>query len=566
MTLMARLLTSSAVVMVLAGCTEFHDAAKQESDFMSKSDTMHVPGEGLISVSDTPYLVGEPIAASESVPTILLRPGGLELSRPVSLRDAALQASVNTGIRVRVMPDAEDDGDDGDGLPAGAAPSFNGVSLPAPPQSVLGSSPAGAGRTSRRRHSVASTWRGQGAWFEYVGNCEGLFSTLAMRFGVSQKWTGGEVEFFRNITKTYIVPAFDGDEASTTSIMSVTGGGGSSSGGGSGGGMGGGMGGGGMGGMGGSGSGGGSSESQGMAGTYEKITTNRWKKLEDTVLMVGKGADVVTDPSLGTLTVTGTPDQIVSVDNWYSDFKDMLMKQVAVTIRVYSVKIDRESNYGYSPTVAAKQFGKYFAASVSPATIPTIQSQDVPFSFGASIVKGTATGTNLAVQALQSLNNVTEIDERGVVTTNGVSAPFQRGTNTTYIQNAASYLATNAGSSASISPGVVMSGFEGAVTPRVIGNQILLNLHVVMQTLLSLANLSGNNSVSIQGPKTSSTMLTDKVVLNNGEMLVLSGYVGDSTSRTQNGVGSALNWLAGGGGDAETIKDRVLITVEAHTL
>lgn len=547
------LLVSSALSLLLVGCGEFHNAAKQEKDLLNKSDNSHVPqvGEGLITVSDKPYLVGETIAAADDVPEILRAFSGLSLSRPISLQDAVAQASMQTGIPARVLADAEDT----DTESGGAGLPFNGVTLPPPPSNASKSS----------RHSSVGG-NGRGVWFEYHGSRAGLFGALASRFGVSQRWTGHKIEFFRNITKTYIIPAFDGESSDITSVMAVTGGGnGSSSSGGMGGGMSGGMGGG--GGMGSSsGSGSSSSGSQGMAGVYERITTKRWEHLEKTALQVGDGARVVADPGLGTLTATGTPEQLASLDGWYDGLKKMLTRQVAVTIHVFSVKLDRESNYGFSPEIAAKRFGQYFAATTTPTAIPNIQSQDVPFSFGASILKGKMSGTNLAVQALQSLDNVTELYERGVITTNGVSAPFQHGTNTTYIQNASSYLATNAGSSASISPGVVMSGFEGSVTPRVIDDDILLNIHFLIQTLLSLDNLSGNNSVSIQGPKTNGTTVTDKVVLHDGETLVLSGFVGDSTQRQQNGVGSPFNWIFGGGGDASNTKDRVLITVEAHTL
>lgn len=559
MTLSRTLLVGSALALLLSGCSEFQDATRQEKDFLRKSDTSHVPamGDGLITVSDKPYLLGDIVPETDVVPDALRIHAVLSIPRSVSLREAVAQASMRTGVPARVLPDADDADDE---IMPSAGLSFNGVTLPAPP------SAAGQGRTMRH----ASSWRGRGAWFEYEGTAGGEFAALAARFGVSQRWTGHEVEFFRNVTKTYVVPAFDGDITEFTSVMGVTGGGNNSS---SGSGMGG------MGGMGGSSggssgtgsnSGSSSGQSQGVAGVTEHGTINQWKNIKDAALQAGDGARVVADPGLGTLTATGTPEQIAALDSWFDSLRSVLMKQVAVTIHVFSVKLNHESNYGFSPQIAATEFGKYFAATTTPTAIPNIQSSQVPFSFGASIIKGKMSGTNLAVQALQSMDNVTELYERGAITTNGVPAPFQHGTNTTYIQNASSYLATNAGSSASISPGVVMSGFEGSFTPRVVpdshGDQILLNLHFLIQTLLSLNNLSGNNSVSIQGPKTNGTTMRERVILHNGDTLVLSGFVGDSTGQQRNGVGSPLFWLLGGGGDANNTKDRVVITVEAHTL
>ena len=270
------------------------------------------------------------------------------------------------------------------------------------------------------------------------------------------------------------------------------------------------------------------------------------------------------DCGLESLPISAMTKQIMGIDEWYDGLKTMLTKQVAITVRVWALKFDRESNYGVSPQVAAKQFSKYFVASATPAAIPLIQSQTTPFSFGAQIVKGKMGGTDLSVQALQSLNNATELDERGVVTTNGVPAPFQHGTNTTYVQYAASYLATNAGSSSSQSPGVVMSGFEGSVTPRISDDQIVLNLHFLIQTVLSID--LANSTTGMQLPKTPGTPRTDNSVLSEGEVLGLAGYSGDITARERACVGSPNNWILGGGGEADTVKNRILSTVEAHTL
>ena len=110
-----------------------------------------------------------------------------------------------------------------------------------------------------------------------------------------------------------------------------------------------------------------------------------------------------------------------------------------------------------------------------------------------------------------------------------------------------------------------MSGFMGSVTPKIVDNRILLRVNFLLQTLLSIQTITSNGS-SLQAPKSSNTSLDDTVALQNGSTLVLSGYVDDATSRTRNCVGSALNWVTGGGGDAQVSKTHVVVTVEARTL
>jgi type IVB pilus formation R64 PilN family outer membrane protein len=557
---------STTVLLALSGCAEFNDARHKENAYYDRAQTTHIPARELISTSDKPYLIGEPVKPAAVIPPLLREAITVSWSRPLSLREAATQLSIRTGIPIRVRADADDTFAAADttrqgGLSGMTAPSFNGTSLPAPPAVQSGSLPQ-APRIVRRASSTPS-YSGRGPWLEYTGTRHGLFAALATRFGVSERFTDGTEEFFRNITKTYVIPAFEEKTTDSAMITTVAGGGGGSNTGSGMGTMGGGLSSGMSGGMGSSGSSGGN-QGQGMTGASVQSTTDRLAHLQEAALQAGNGADVLMDAGLGTLTATGTPDQIAGLDEWYDGMKAILTKQVAITLRVWALKFDRESNYGVSPQVAAKQFSKYFVASATPAAIPLIQSQSTPFSFGAQIVKGKMNGTDLSVQALQSLNNATELDERGIVTTNGVPAPFQHGTTTAYVQYASSYLATNAGSSSSQSPGYIMAGFEGLVTPRISDDQIVLNLHFQIQSLLSLALASGTSGMQL--PTTSSTIQASNIVLKNGEMLVLSGYSGDSTKRQMNGVGSPYNWLFGGGGDADTVKNRILITVEAHTL
>ncbi|QEO18736.1 pilus assembly protein PilN (plasmid) [Acetobacter vaccinii] len=559
------LLGSCALMPLLgmSGCSDFHEARDSERDALAIARDSHVPDRPVVSVSDKPWLLGETIKVVDQVPDVLMRPAGLRLDRPVSLRDAAILASRTTGIPVRIAPDADTDGLEG--LSSSGPVAFNGSSLPPPPSMTgLPAAPSALSAPSQ------PAWSGVGHWLDYKGTREGVFQAIATRFGVWQRWVDGHVEFYRTETRTWAIPAFAGDSTIDTSIIAYTGGGsgGSSGGGGSGGGMSGG----GSSGGGSSGSGSGSSgQSMGVASISSHGKTNRWTNLTKTAQIISGGASVFADEALGTLSATGSPDQMARIEDWVSSLKSDMLKQVAVEVHVYTVKISHESNYGFSPTLSFTSKGGLLGLSSSPAAIPAIQTSDTPFSFGASILdtgKGTGglfSGSKVVVQALQHMGNVTEQYDRSVVTTNGLTAPFQNGINTTYLANSSSVLASNAGASSSLSPGVVMSGFMGSVTPRIVDNRILLHVNFLLQTLLSITTISGGQS-SLQAPKTSSTSLDDTVALQNNSTLVLSGYVDDATQRTHNGVGSALNWAFGGGGDAVVEKTHVVVTVEAHTL
>lgn len=577
MKLTSALLTTVSCLTLLVGCADFNEVRKTERDAEAIDRDYKIPQRPVVTVSDKPWLLGDTVHDVEKVPEILLHPAGITLARPVSLRDAAIIASRVTHIPVSVAQDAEQE------LPtSGGSTGYNAADLPPPPGAGSGSAvqthPISSGGMDRSygpptpqvAASASGTWSGVGLWLQYQGTREGVFQTLATRFGVWQRWVDGKVEFYRTLTKTWSIPAFSGDTTSDASIVAYTGGGSGSSG--MGGGssmMSGGSGGSGGGGMGGGGSS--SGQSSGMASITAHSKTNKWQTIQKTASVVAGDAQVVADEGLGTVSVTGTPDQIARVGEWVEGLRDDMLKQVAIEVHVYTVKISHESNYGFSPTLSFASHGGLLGLTSTPASIPQLQTTDTPFSFGASILdtgKGTGglfSGSKVVVQALQQLGNVTEQYDRSVVTTNNQTAPFQNGINTTYLANSSSILATNSGSSNSLSPGVVMSGFMGSVTPKIIDNRIMLHLNFLLQTLQAITTITSGSS-SIQAPKTSSTSLDDTVSLQNNSTLVLSGYVDDATSRKRNGVGSALDWVLGGGGDATIDKTHVVVTVEAHTL
>lgn len=561
---------SCAMLSLLTGCADFKTAQNSEDKMLKAAQDDHVPERPVVNFSDKPWLVGETIKEVDTVPDILKIKSGISIAQPMSLRDTVIFASHQTGIPVKINPDAEFS----DTTSSGGLSGFSVSNLPPPPGATgTATEKEEQPETPALPRTNSSNWHGVGKWLEYTGTREGLFQTIATRFGVWQRWTDGHIEFYRTLTKTFPIPAFSGDTTSDNSIVAYTGGGSGSSGGSGGmagmGGSSGGMSSGGSGGMG--GSQGSSGQSMGMSSIYTNSKVNRWKTLEKTAQIVAGGGQVVADEGLGTLSVTGNPDQVERVQAWYDDLKESMLKQVAVEVHVYTVKISHESNYGFSPKLAFQSHGGLVGLSSTPASVPTLQTTDTPFSFGASILdtgKGTGglfSGSKVVVQALQRLGNVTEQYDRSVVTTNGLIAPIQNGINTTYLANSSSTLATNAGTSNTLSPGVVMSGFMGTVTPKIVDNRILLHVNFLLQTLLSISTITSNSS-SLQAPKTSSTSLDDTVTLQNNSTLVLSGYVDDATQRTRNGVGSAMNWLLGGGGDAVVEKTHVVVTVEAHTL
>lgn len=543
-------LAACAALAGLAGCQDFEAAHDRAEDAYRQASSRHVPDAPVVSSTSEPLIVGEAIPQQPDQDEALGRSVTLVIARKPSLPELASILQQQTSIPVEVEPDAATD--IGGDIPP---PVFDGNHLPPPPSAFLARAAA---------QQAADYPSGPGPWLRYSGSRQGLFDIVATRYGVFERYEDRKVVFFRTETKTFSIPALFFTTKNTSQIASTTGA--STSSGGGGGGIGGG------GGGGGSLGGGGGGSANGNTQIALESEENPWKNLQKTAEVISGGASIIADPQLGTVTVTGSPIQVGHVAEWVSGLNATLMKQVAVTIHIYSVKQNREQNYAWKPELAVKNYGKVYGLAMMPAAAPAIESAATPFSFGASILNtatgaaGQFSGSQAVAEALATNGDVTDTYEHSAVTTNGVPAPFQRGTQTGYLQSASSVLATNAGVSNSLQPGTVTSGFTGMITPRIAGDgRILLRLDLDLQTLLGIQTISSGGS-SIQVPTTSNTTLHQSTVLQPGSTLVLTGYANDNSSATRNGVGDARNWLLGGGGDAQLNKQLIVITVEARVI
>ncbi|WP_216073863.1 secretin N-terminal domain-containing protein, partial [Acinetobacter baumannii] len=75
----------------------------------------------------------------------------------------------------------------------------------------------------------------------------------------------------------------------------------------------------------------------------QSLEVKPWKRLEEIAKQIaGNGAEVIADPNLGTVTVTGTPPQCDRVEDWVRTLDAMFGKQVAIDVRLYEVRLNQE--------------------------------------------------------------------------------------------------------------------------------------------------------------------------------------------------------------------------------
>jgi type IVB pilus formation R64 PilN family outer membrane protein len=579
---LSRNLTSRAIATLLgisglSACTGINEA-RQEHE--------RIHGEAAAQLADTPksqavvathsgaWLMGEEIAASKPQPELMNNPVLFNQKMAASLSDIGAWLAEQISVPVVIDPSVyarSGTSSTANVTPiraaAGTAPA---LALPTPgtvlrmPELPLGLS------TGLGSSASAPTPQASGAneapvvpLTYFKGNLGGFLDVVDAHYGVWSRYQNGTIMFFKTETRMYTLPSLS--EASSMSGSITTGSDGSSSGSG-------------VGPSGGSGAlnaapSSGSSSGNSGSGTQTmtlSASVNPWQTLSATASAVaGLDAKVVVDNNLGVLVVTGTPPQCDRVGEWMKGVDAMYRKQVAIDVKVYQVQINREDNYGMNLTLAYQSAGAHTGLSVTGASPPTISSSSTPMTFGASILSGSLSGSQVAVQALSTLGDVSQVVGRSGITQNGKVLSLQAATQQGYVQSNQTTLAANVGATSSLQTGTVVPGFTSSFLPKMVDGRILIDFDMTLSELIQLKTFSsgtGSNASSVQLPTMQITRFEQSVSLKPGQALVLTGMRQQTASVTNNGVGSPNVPLLGGGVDAQKGDTIIAVVISARLL
>lgn len=415
----------------------------------------------------------------------------------------------------------------------------------------------------------------------YSGTFKGFLDWAAAQMDVYWKYSDDKIVFFRTETKTFTLPNIPIVSEMDSGISTNSQGGGIGAGSAAPGGMGG------AGqsissGSGGIGVGAGAMGAGSMAGAgtsmsgggYTTMTTSSkvdyWEAVEKTAKSVaGAGANVVVDKSFGTVTVTGTPMQISQVSQWIKGMTQVLSKQVGIEVKIYNVQRVTNDNYGFNPTLGMSLSAKNLGLSLQSAGAPTITSGSSPMQFGATILSGPAQGSNIAVQALSTLGHVSQSFARSGVTMNGQMLALQSANIQNYLASSQTTTVVNAGTTTSLTPGSLVTGFTGAFLPKVSNGEIFIDFNLTISNLISLTTFStgtGANQSSIQIPQIASTTLQQVVGLKPGQSLVLTGFRAKEAQTSNNGTITPDNYALGGGVNSQDNDNILAVVITAKLL
>lgn len=552
------LLFAAGSSALLSGCASIDQTRATVSSIHATAESNLTPPRSrpVVVVHDGPWLMGTAVRPAKAPPPELTQSVTFERAdvSGMTLQDFAAWITQHTGVAVMVEASAMRAG-----LPAdtGAKAVTPTVTPPSAPSiggqaalvaSALGVPTAGSFGGSNGYSAASSR-------LFYAGTLRGFLDVIAARYGVWWRYGLDGVHIFRTETKTWTLPELPKSETSTGGVST----GGSS---------------GAAGAVGGAGrsdsvlstSGATPSAGAGSTSMTGTLAVDVWSGLQKAAASVaGVDAVVDVDKSLGILTVTATPPQLERVSDWVKSLAADMQKQVVIDVHVYNVQTSREDNYGMNLNLAYKNASGHTGISVTGAPAPSVVGGQTPLSFGASILSGTLSGSSLAVQALSTLGDVSQVVSRSGVTSNGQMLAMQAARQVNYLAGSTSLLTSTSGSSTSLQSGTVTVGFTATFLPKVVDGKILLDVNMTLSDLLGIQTITSGGS-SLQLPSVANTTLQQVVSLKSGQTLVLTGYRQHSASITNNGVGSPDMPLLGGGVDANKSDSILAVVISARLL
>ncbi|MDA8153085.1 MAG: PilN family type IVB pilus formation outer membrane protein [Acidithiobacillus sp.] len=554
-------IATAILPFILAGCATFHQAHIQQAQAEHAIARYQPPAPPpVVTVTNVPFLMGTAVDVRHPTPAILKQDITLVSANPLTISEIGARISQLTGVPVNI---------DNQSAPSASTP---GTILP-PLPSMSGN------LSTMGRSSGTGRYAKSGIPLNWNGSVAGLLNYVTAKDGLWWKYRNGAVHIYRTETETFSIPALAWSTKASGSIIAAAGASGSGS---SGGMMGGGMMGGGsaMGGVGGAmGLSSGSSQGNISTGTTDIVNTsdvNVWKNLEKTAQTVAGGAArVMADSSTGTLTVTGTPPQISQVRQWVRGLTRQLERQVIISVHVYNVQMNSGQNYGLNLSGVFNNIGKQYGVSLQGVAPPTAtgggMSNTTPMALGANVLSSASgamsqySGSQVAVQALATLGNVTQVFSRSAMSMNGEPAPIQVAQQTSYLAENSTTQTANVGATSGLIPGTVTTGFTAIFLPRIDNGQVLLGMNMTISNLVSLNTISSGQE-SIQVPTVDSSTFQQSVSLKPGQTLLLTGYSQSGGDTSHNGVGSPYLPLLGGGANASTSKQMIAIVITAKIL
>lgn len=321
-----------------------------------------------------------------------------------------------------------------------------------------------------------------------------------------------------------------------------------------------------------------------------ETTMKEWDEVEKALTaIVGKteNAGFTVSRSLGTITATAPPSVLARIGDYIEKQNKRLSQLVTIDVKVLQVSISNDSAFGLNLAAAinstsglnivANPTNNLGVANTSSMNIAVL-SNTLSAATGAthvengSVVSGAysndqimngslsrVAGSTGLIEALAKQGKVSLVTNVGVTTRNNRVAPVSNMTSTGYIKRFESRNFTTVESS-TVDQADLQTGFSMQLLPNVLENgKILLLFRMSVRELVKMSTQT-IGEVTLQLPEVEERSFMQEVIMESGQMLVVSGFEKQKNNDTRYGLGDP-DFMALSGSRSTTSGRDVLVVI-----
>lgn len=348
---------------------------------------------------------------------------------------------------------------------------------------------------------------------QYKGTLKGLLDMVGSRLNVFWRHEDDGVIFYQYDTKSFMVAVIPGEtdlEASVSNESGQSGGSGNTE----------------------------TTTSSTQSSTQSTSMSGKfgvWDEMEDAIeAMLSENGVVALSATSGSVTVTDNPLVLKRVAEYIDNLNDVMTRQVVVSVKVYNVTRSSADALGVNWDTVYNALSGDYSIGFNSAEASGLAGDSAELT--ATVLSPTSAmrGSNAILKALSTQGKVSLVTSASVMTLNNQPVPVQVARQTTYLASSGIIGSgfsdggegSLGGTGTELRPGTVTTGFGMNVLPRILDSQQLL-----MQYSIDLSSLDSLDDIvsgaqRIQAPNISTRNFMQRVALQSGDSLVLTGFEG----------------------------------------
>ncbi len=389
----------------------------------------------------------------------------------------------------------------------------------------------------------------------YTGKLSGLLSQIATDLDLLWYYDKGAIVFYETETRTYTLFALGTDVSYQSSVQS----------------------------------------NDGNAVSLES-NLNEWDEIEAAITSIVSGvknAQFTVSRSLGTITVTASPSVLNRVAEYIARQNKRLSQLVTIDVKVLQVSLSNESAFGLNLAAAVNSAsGLNIVASPSHPEVAGASSLSVAVLSNAlsattgathldssgNVVAGAYTdaqindsriaGSGALIDALAKQGKVSLVTNVGVTTRNNRVAPVNNTKTTGYIKRLESRNFTTVETS-TVEQSDLETGFSLQLLPNILeSGKILLLFKMNVRELVRMntQKIGGDSGFTLQLPEVEERSFMQEVIMESGQMLVVSGFEKQTNDDTRYGLGDADFMALSGSRDAKGTREVLVVILTPNVL